>query len=563
MIDALIDALENATSDREALVAALDAWRDTRDPLLAAIVEHLGARVRAAPIAKANLHEAWLARAAAARPEDVDRLLDAIGRQVDSKDLGHMAWDTPMDLRFPRLIDRIRALALLPDDPRIARALTELVRRGPWTGGFLGDLSVVYGPMLALIARIGDPRSADVLSALHERPVHRVGMMRDYLHEALPETLAAIPPAPSLDDAVRTRIAAIAARHGLAKEQRTEARGTSADELLAAIYADPDDDGAREVYADWLLERKDPRGEFIALQFAAHRGTASPKDEKRMAALLRAHQNEWLGDLAIVTSGRSFSRGMLEEAQLLGGAVASSDLWERVLGDERLSTLRALAKGKANEPLYIRFLASPARRSLRRIEAMTSSTIEALVGAHEPLRIEHVQLDRHSLELLQLLAGAKTLPALRTLEIPARGRLDAVCKRLSKSGLASRLTRLLVNYGWGERPSTDDFVVAHESLDIEEVGLVSYKLELWTRGRGAERTLHLVWGSAAEGLSELLRTLPRAARLTVSSRGIGKDRADQLKADAAEVLRAASACAPEVEFDDKLSAILGLAGRNA
>ena len=36
--------------------------------------------------------------------------------------------------------------------------------------------------------------------------------------------------------------------------------------LRTAIFANPDDDAPRLVYADWLLERGDPRGEFIQIQ---------------------------------------------------------------------------------------------------------------------------------------------------------------------------------------------------------------------------------------------------------------------------------------------------------
>lgn len=36
--------------------------------------------------------------------------------------------------------------------------------------------------------------------------------------------------------------------------------------FIAAILADPADDGPRLAYADWLMERGDPRGEFIAVQ---------------------------------------------------------------------------------------------------------------------------------------------------------------------------------------------------------------------------------------------------------------------------------------------------------
>lgn len=36
--------------------------------------------------------------------------------------------------------------------------------------------------------------------------------------------------------------------------------------FLAAILADPQDDGPRLAYADWLMERGDPRGEFVKVQ---------------------------------------------------------------------------------------------------------------------------------------------------------------------------------------------------------------------------------------------------------------------------------------------------------
>src|SRR5512139_249412 len=38
--------------------------------------------------------------------------------------------------------------------------------------------------------------------------------------------------------------------------------------LLDEIYAAPDDDGVRSIYADWLIERGDPLGTFISLQLA-------------------------------------------------------------------------------------------------------------------------------------------------------------------------------------------------------------------------------------------------------------------------------------------------------
>ena len=57
-------------------------------------------------------------------------------------------------------------------------------------------------------------------------------------------------------------------------------------ELLAEIYAAPDDDAPRLVYADWLQERGDPRGEFIALQLERARGKARSGGRQREDALL-------------------------------------------------------------------------------------------------------------------------------------------------------------------------------------------------------------------------------------------------------------------------------------
>ncbi len=38
------------------------------------------------------------------------------------------------------------------------------------------------------------------------------------------------------------------------------------DAFLQDIAADPDDDAPRMIFADWLEERGDPRGEFIRVQ---------------------------------------------------------------------------------------------------------------------------------------------------------------------------------------------------------------------------------------------------------------------------------------------------------
>ena len=47
------------------------------------------------------------------------------------------------------------------------------------------------------------------------------------------------------------------------------------DPFVAAICAEPDDDLPRLIYADWLDDRGDPRGEFIRLQLANQFGQST------------------------------------------------------------------------------------------------------------------------------------------------------------------------------------------------------------------------------------------------------------------------------------------------
>src|SRR6185436_17673072 len=69
------------------------------------------------------------------------------------------------------------------------------------------------------------------------------------------------------------------------------------DALLQAVLAAPDDDAPRLVFADWLLERGDPLGEFITLQYLVHNQRRAPTQAEfhRERVLVRAHARAWLG----------------------------------------------------------------------------------------------------------------------------------------------------------------------------------------------------------------------------------------------------------------------------
>jgi uncharacterized protein (TIGR02996 family) len=58
-------------------------------------------------------------------------------------------------------------------------------------------------------------------------------------------------------------------------------------QLVRAILDAPDDDGPREVYADWLTERGDPRGELVSLSLAQSRLVVSSPRWTEMELLIR------------------------------------------------------------------------------------------------------------------------------------------------------------------------------------------------------------------------------------------------------------------------------------
>jgi uncharacterized protein (TIGR02996 family) len=80
------------------------------------------------------------------------------------------------------------------------------------------------------------------------------------------------------------------------------ARLSTGDRLEKALIDDPDNLSLHAVYADWLMEQGDPRGEFSQVQLALEDAKLAPsrrkKAESRCKELLEAHTRTWLGGLA-------------------------------------------------------------------------------------------------------------------------------------------------------------------------------------------------------------------------------------------------------------------------
>jgi len=92
------------------------------------------------------------------------------------------------------------------------------------------------------------------------------------------------------------------------------------DAFLQDIVDDPDDDTVRLIYADWLTEQDDPRGEFIRVQIQLE--SLRPGEphwcelNQRQQDLLQAHQEEWGRPLRGLAKRFCFRRGFPDDVEL-------------------------------------------------------------------------------------------------------------------------------------------------------------------------------------------------------------------------------------------------------
>jgi uncharacterized protein (TIGR02996 family) len=114
----------------------------------------------------------------------------------------------------------------------------------------------------------------------------------------------------------------------LAREDRKPTARTAMsteNAFLQAIHDNPEDDTTRLVYADFLEERGDPRGEFIRLEVELW--TMSPDDpryeglDRRRQELLEDNRSRWVGPLdevGIKWEGRNLSPALNQSQSFQG-----------------------------------------------------------------------------------------------------------------------------------------------------------------------------------------------------------------------------------------------------
>lgn len=299
-------ALEAAlrAESAEILAQLLAHWRMSRSPEVAQLIDRL---------------------------PDVDRTHEAIFSQLRSCSVSQA------QARMERLHE-------LPEDPRTTMGLLALLSEPPFDSSESADF---WELVLSRLVQLTDVRAASSIRGLTDSNGSRpegflkyffedeLGRAQNRLWSRLSDRTEGLGPE---EIAILGRL-----RARVAPEQPK----TRLDLLWERVVASPEDTEARLIYADALMERGDPKGEFIALQ-CSRKQEATPGERER--ALLQEHGRAWLGRAGLLFNADhvSYVRGTAVSADL-GGQRSwlsrGAPVWEWALSAPLWATLGRLELG--------------------------------------------------------------------------------------------------------------------------------------------------------------------------------------------------------------------------
>lgn len=292
----------------------------------------------------------------------------------------------------------------------------------------------------------------------------------------------------------------------------------TAEDFLADIAANPDDDALKGVFADWLLERGDPRGELMALQLKEHR---SDEDLSREALLVRTHYKQWLPDevlINLVPSSIVFERGVFAGARV---SVRSGSALLASLSHPVWSTVRALS----GAPLELLERCPVLQEAIDLEEGVVTGLA---LKAQRPGRLKTLGVIGHSTEVLARAFASPAFELVRELRL-GFGTVDETrqtvrefeperMRWLFHSPLGQRIRRLVLHTGWLDLTR---WLMELERVDpwrIEQLQLTPMVFEAsnwWLRFTSGRRHVRVFPGSElnasfSEGpVREIFATAPR------------------------------------------------------
>ena len=226
-------------------------------------------------------------------------------------------------------------------------------------------------------------------------------------------------------------------------------------ELLAALWADPDSDDARLVYADWLLEHGDPRGEFIteSVREEQIQDWNDPKKKEAGAKaekLRKKHEKEWVAPIRPYIRSWSWRRGFLSRVTCDGGlfvegaaaiCAVSPDLYVEITGLKPKQV-----PGLAAAPLGKLYSLSLSQQRLDDEQGRILFASPTLAGLRE-LDLSHNALRGPA---MQALASNPVRTSLRSLRVDNVAFLDDGPIALAASPGFPELRELRMSAGWNK-----------------------------------------------------------------------------------------------------------------
>lgn len=459
----------------------LARWRAQRDPALADAIDLLCAVEHVEPFAGS-----------------VDQRLAAWHEAVEAGQLARALASFPIGAIAEGTAQLERLAAI--DDPRVCTRLLGLLDdppyRSPASLGF-------WRRALAIVEGLRDPRAlawvqhhAKRIQAECAPPMGRLLERELEASAKRMMKLASVEPAAEHAEL----LAALRRRHQGDKQ---------ADELLAAIYENPEDDAARLVYADRLGSAGDPRGEFIILQVAHERGQATRESKKRERELAKQYAAIWLGELGPVINktGLKYRRGFPDTVVFAANNEAQV---EKLVGHPAWATVRSLEMDShwQFQATVDRMILDPGFRSLRELHGYTSpELLDALATSKTPRPITALTFNQLSMQpsigwsidhgytrmpaegprvpaaQRKILTEARGLPKLRDLTLHWLFRVDAKYMRWLFSGaLGMQLERFATRVGAEFLPTYMRELEDHPLAVFETLGEESRATYTLTRG---------------------------------------------------------------------------------
>ncbi|QSQ12881.1 TIGR02996 domain-containing protein [Myxococcus landrumensis] len=425
------------------LQGLLVAWRAAPNPELARCVVNVGNKLASEPAPSKD----W----------------DTLAKTQDAAVLATLL-ATLLDKGSVKARARLETLADWPLDPRIDRWVAGHFADPPFTSTGARPFWTRLAP---LARRIQDTQAAStVLKArsgydeevdAEEFLARHVDRIRAEL-EAAKDTVLSEEEAKvlgKLDAALTEAAPPKPAREGDAKE------------LLARVLEKPEDDEARAVLADILLEQEHPRGELIALQLEATRRELTAAEKKRERAILKTARKELLGPLdEVLKPDCVFTRGFLSHAALKqGSARAIASAIAKTVGHPLWATVEHL-EGRGDSDVTT-------HEVMKSLRSLAHSDVGCAELAKWP-RLEALVDTRSADEWLDLAKTPGAFPGLRRLDRTAS--LPQVADFL-RTPLVARLEQLQLRL----RLSNGDAEAAAALFDLVRESKVPEVTFRWVR----------------------------------------------------------------------------------